>query len=415
MSTVDRRGPRLLVRGASELAIPQRDGPGIDRLPRHGFAIEDGHIAWVGLDTSAPKRFASLPVYDAQGGAVLPALVDAHTHMIFGGDRIEDFSRRAAGMSYAEIAAKGGGILTSVEATRAASFSELLDRARTSLQRRLSQGIATTEIKSGYGLSVAAELRMLEVIRALGQEGFDVEATLLAAHAVPKDRPRDAYIDKIVETLIPEVARRGLARFSDVFVETGAYTVQEARRVFEASRTHGLTPRIHADQIGPGHGAELAAEVRASSADHLEYISDEGIRALAGAGVVAVLLPGAMTYLGDHAIGLGRRLVDGGVKVAVATDANPGTSPTHNLPLMATLAVTQMGLTAEEAIRAITLGAAQALRRDDIGTLEVGAKGRFVVLDSKDPRGLVAAFGEPVVRSLVLTTEGTSTKSPPPD
>ena len=410
MTKVDRRGPRLLVRGASEIAVPQRNGRGIDRLPRHGFAIDDGHIVWIGLDTSTPKRFASLPVYDAKGAAVLPALVDAHTHLVFGGDRIEDFCRRAAGRGYAEIAAEGGGILTTVEATRAASFSDLLDRARALLHRRLEQGIATTEIKSGYGLSVAAELRMLEVIRALAQEGFDVEATLLAAHAVPKDRPRGAYIDKIVDTLIPEVARRGLARFADVFVETGAYTIEEARRVFEASRTYGLTPRIHADQISPGHGAELAAEVEASSADHLEYISDEGIRALARAGVVAVLLPGAMTYLGDHAIGLGRRLVDGGVTVAVATDANPGTSPTHNLPLMATLAVTQMGLTAEEAIRAVTLGAAEALLRKDIGTIEVGAKGRFIVLESRDVRGLVAAFGEPIVRSLVLA-ERSSPKS----
>lgn len=395
------RGPRLVVRNASEICLPQAQGRGVDRLPKHALYIEGGRVAWLGLDRALPDAAEGAPEYDAEGRAVLPALVDAHTHLVWGGRRVADFARRAQGMSYAQIAAEGGGILTTVRDTRAATFDQLLDDARARLEARTAHGIGTTEIKSGYGLTVAHERRMLEVVAALRAEGFDLEATLLAAHTVPKDTPRETYLTEIVETLIPEVAARGWARFVDVFVEAGAYTVEEGRQVFEAGRAHSLVPRIHADQITAGGGAELAAEVRAASADHLENVSDEGLARMRAAGVVGVLLPGAMTYLGDAAPKLGRRLVDAGVTVAVATDTNPGSSPTQNLPLMGTLAVTLMGLTADEALRAVTLGGAQALRRDDVGTLSPGARGRFIVLEDEDSRALVSAFGEPIVRSFV--------------
>ena len=395
-------GPRLVVKHASELCVPQADGPGVDRLRGHALYVERGRVAWIGPEGALPAEAVGAPEYDAAGRAVLPALVDAHTHLVWGGARVADFARRARGMSYAEIAAEGGGLVATVRATRATPFADLLSAARRRLLERAGHGIGTTEVKSGYGLSVAHELRMLEVVAALRAEGFDVEATLLAAHAVPPDADRSEYLRAVREELIPEVARRGLARFVDAFVERGAYTVEEARAVFTAARAHGLVPRLHADQITAGGGAELAAEAEAASADHLEHLSDAGLAALRAKGVVAVLLPGAMTYLGDAAPKLGRRIVDAGVTVAVATDTNPGSSPTQNLPLMATLAVSQMGLTAEEALRAVTLGGAQALRRTDVGTLAVGALARFAVLDHPDSRALVAAFGEPVVAELVV-------------
>lgn len=390
----------LIVVNASEVCVPEAGGRGVERLPRHALAIAGGRVRWLGPEHALPESHADgADVFDAAGGAVLPALVDCHTHLIFGGDRVEDFSRRTRGMSYAEIAAEGGGILTTVRATRAASNEALLEQARARLLTRAERGIGTTEIKSGYGLTVEHEIRMLEIAAQLRQEGFDIESTLLAAHAVPKDIAREVYLQQIIELMIPEVASRKLARFVDVFVEKGAYTVEEGRQVFEAGKRHGLIPRLHADQITAGCGAELAAHVSAVSADHLEHASDQGLDDLAKARVVATLLPGALTYLGDEAPRLGRRMIAHGVEVAVATDQNPGSSPTSNLALMATLACTRMGLTVEEALRAITLGGAHALGREDVGTLRPGARGRFLVLDHPDSRALVAAYGEPVVRT----------------
>lgn len=391
-----------LVINASEIALPEREGAGIERLKGHALLIRDGRVVWLGPADQVPADADGVPVHDAGGGAVLPALVDCHTHLIWGGDRVEDFALRAAGTSYAEIAAAGGGILTTVTATRAASTEALAAGARRRLIARQKYGIGTTEVKSGYGLTLADERRLLEAASRLKAEGWDLEPTLLAAHAVPKDCDRTTYVDGIVEQLIPEVAAAGLARFVDAFVERGAYTVQEARRVFEAAKVHGLIPRIHADQLTAGGGAELAAEVGAASADHLEHVSDTGLTAMRAASVVATLLPGAAVFLGDDCRGLGKRFVDAGVQVAVATDTNPGSSPLNNLPLAATLATTMMGLTAEQAIRAVTLGAANALRRGDVGDLRPGHRGRFVVLDHPDSRALVYAFGEPIIASAVL-------------
>lgn len=378
--------------------MPSPEGTGVDRLADHAFVIDAGRVAWLGPRDEAP---AADEVYDAGGLAVLPALVDCHTHLVHAGDRVEDFALRAAGTSYAEIAARGGGILTTVTATRAASVDALADGLRTRLEARRRYGIGTTEVKSGYGLTVEHELAMLQAAAKVRDEGWDLELTLLAAHAVPRDVPRQDYLTQIVETIIPEAARRGLARFCDVFVEQGAYTLDEARKVMDAARAHGLIPRVHADQLTAGGGAELAAEVGATSADHLEHISQDGIDAMRDAGVVGVLLPGAGVFLGDDIVGLGRKLVDGGVEVAVATDMNPGSSPMSNLPLAATLATSMMGLTAEESLRAITLGAAHALRRDDVGTLAVGSRGRFIVLDHPDSRALVYAYGEPIIRDVM--------------
>ena len=261
----------------------------------------------------------------------------------------------------------------------------------------------TSEIKSGYGLTVEDELKMLEVVGDLSREGWDLEATLLGAHTVPRDRNRAEYLADVTGRMIPQAANEGLARFVDVFVEKGAYTIEEARAVFEAGKKHGLVPRVHADQITAGGGAELAAEVGAASADHLENISDAGAAAMAEAGVVAVLLPGGDALSGRR----GTEAGGGGCsmrasRVAVATDANPGSSPTNNLALMATMACTMMGLTAEEAVRAVTRGAAKVLRRNDVGTLDVGARANLIVLNHGDARALAASFGEPVVSKVVV-------------
>lgn len=393
----------LFVRNAAELCVPDPHGVGVTRHPGWGLYIEAGSIRWIGPEHDAPPEAHFAPVYDAEQRAVLPALVDSHTHLIYGGDRTEDFARRANGQTYAEIAAEGGGIQTTVRETRAATTSDLTARARKSLARRAELGIATTEIKSGYGLEIGAETKMLEVVAALIREGHDLEPTFLGAHTVPSGTERATYIQTIIDEMIPNIATAKLARFCDVFVETGAFTIPEARRIFTQARAHGLIPRVHADQLSPGGGAELAAEVGAASADHLEHISEPGIQAMAQHNVVATLLPGALFYLGDTCPGLGRRLIDGGVEVAVATDANPGSSPTHNLPLMATLAVTHFGLRVEEALRAITLGAAHALRRTDIGGFAPGQRGRFIVIEDRDARTLLASYGEPIVRALIQT------------
>ena len=394
----------VLITNASEVVLPEREGRGIIRHPGWEVWIDRGFVAWVGPAGDRPTTPSDPEIIDADGGAVLPALVDAHTHLVFAGDRIEDFSARAHGATYAEIAARGGGILTTVKATRAATTGELIASARARLDARARYGIGTTEVKSGYGLVAEHELRMLEVIRALKDEGYDLEATLLAAHAVPRDVPREAYLASILDVMIPEAASRRLCRFVDVFVETGAYTIDEAKQIFARAREHGLIARLHADQLTAGGGAGLAAEVEAASADHLEHASDADLAAMARGNVVGVLLPAAMAFLGHSAKDLGARARAKNVELCVATDTNPGSSPIQNLPLCATLAVTTMGLHVEEAIRAITWGGARALRREDIGTLEVGALGRAIILDHADPRALIYAYGEPIIRRLVDAT-----------
>jgi imidazolonepropionase len=389
-----------VIKNASEICIPEASGRGVERLAGGAVLVKDGRIAWVGRESDLPAHADGAKVYDARGSAVLPAFVDSHTHLVYAGDRIEDFSLRAQGTTYAEIAERGGGILTTVRATRSASLDLLAEGLVRRLHHRKRYGIGTTEVKTGYGLTVDDELRLLHAIAIARSAGFDLEPTLLAAHAVPKDEPREIYIRRIIEEMIP-AASSGLARFCDVFVEQGAYTLDEAREIFVAAKEHGLGCRIHADQLTQGGGALLAAELGACSADHLEHTTDDDLAAMAKSGVVATLLPAAMIFLGDHGKGFGARLRDKGVEVAVATDHNPGSSPMHNLPLAATLAVTAMGLTVEEALRAITLGGARALRREDVGTIAVGARARFAVLDAKDSRALVYAYGEPIVRELV--------------
>lgn len=362
-------------------------------IPDGALAVARGRIVWLGPDAQLEAAVILGPatrVVDAGGRVVMPGVVECHTHVVFGGERSLEFQMRVAGKSYQEIAAAGGGIRSTVRETRAASREELFERGRRHLGWLLRYGATTVEAKSGYGLSLHDELRILEVYRDLAHVvPQTLVPTLLGAHTVPIEYAAgsgggpEAYVDLVVEQMIPEAAARGLARFCDVFVEEGAFTLPQARRVLEAGIEHGLRPKLHADQLSAGGGAELAAEVGAVSADHLDHVSDQGIAALAAAGVTAVLLPGAVFSLGLHEYAPARRLLEAGVRVALSTDFNPGTCYTENVFLMGTIASTYMKMTAPEVLLALTINAAHALGlAEDLGSLEVGKRADILVLDT---------------------------------
>lgn len=349
------------------------------------LAWEGATLRWAGPESDLPAEFAGWPRQDAEERLVIPGLVDCHTHLAFGGWRADEFSQRVRGATYLEIAASGGGIASTVAKTRAATASELEARCLGHLSEMSRLGITTIEAKSGYGLTLEHELRLLEVYRRLADGTQRIVSTLLAAHIIPaefRDR-RTAYVELIEQEMIPRVAREGLARFCDVFVEESAFTIPEARRILTVAQRHGLAPKLHADQLTSGGGAELAAELGAASADHLEKISEAGIRALAAGGVVAVSLPFASLYLGMSPLPA-RRLIEAGVPVAVATDFNPGSAPSYHLPMALTLACTLQRMTPAEALRGATVVAARALRLDwEIGSLEPGKSADFAVIDAE--------------------------------
>jgi len=348
-----------------------------------------GEILWVGHARDLPRPYRDEApgenLIDCSGKLVIPGLVDCHTHLCFGGWRGDEFERRLAGASYQEIAASGGGIARTVAATRAASEAELENKARAALDAMLRLGVTTVECKSGYGLDPDNELKQLRVYRRLdASHPVDLVRTFLGAHVVPPEYrdDREAYVRLLCEELIPRVASEGLAEFCDAFVEVGAYTADEARRVFEAARRHGLRIQLHADQLSNGGGASLAAEFEAVSAGHLEYVDDRGIDDLARAETVAVSLPLASLYLGERFLPA-RRLLDAGVRVAVATDFNPGTAPSFHLPLAMTLACLNQSMTPQEVLNGATTIAARALRRHDrIGSLLPGYRADFAIIDS---------------------------------
>jgi imidazolonepropionase len=348
------------------------------------LAWTDGIIRWAGPEAELPAEFRGWPAEDAGGRLVVPGLVDCHTHLAFAGWRADEFERRIRGAGYLEIAAAGGGIAATVAKTRAASTAELLERCRTHLAEMARLGVTTVEAKSGYGLSLDGELRILGVYRDLARAGHRLVPTLLAAHVVPaefRDRRAD-YIALVIEQIIPRAAAEKLARFCDVFVEESAFSIEEGRRILEAGKRHGLGPKLHADQLGASGGAELAAEVGAASADHLEYISDRGIERMAETGVVAVSLPFASLYLGVKPLPA-RRLLTAGVPVAVATDFNPGSAPSYHLPVAMTLACTLQRMTPAEALKGATIVAARAIGMEqEVGSLEAGKDADFAVLDA---------------------------------
>ena len=356
-------------------------------IPAAALAWEAGRIVWVGNEAELPEVYAAWPSQDAGGRLVVPGLVDCHTHLAFGGWRGVEFELRIQGRSYQEIAAAGGGIASTMARTRGQPLEDLVSRCRGFLGEMAQLGVTTVECKSGYGLNEETELRLLECYAALAAEGPQrIVPTLLAAHVVPpeyRDRRR-GYLDLIVDRIIPAVAARRLARFCDVFVEEGAFSVEEARRVFLAGRAHGLQPKLHADQLSACGGAELAAEVGAASADHLEHVTPNGMERMRAAGVVAVSLPIATLYLGQPPMPA-RALLDAGVPVAVATDFNPGSAPSFHLPLALTLACTMQRMTPAEALKGATVIAARAIGADgECGSLEAGKAADFAVIDAPD-------------------------------
>ena len=342
-------------------------------------------IQWVGPEADLPEQYRGEFPMDAAGALVVPGLIDCHTHLAFGGWRADEFELRSRGATYLDIARQGGGILSTVRETRRTSEDDLLQRVRDFGVHMLRLGVTTVECKSGYGLNLDDELKLLRVYRRLAQEGpINIVATLLAAHTVPEEfrDDRNGYVDEICSRMIPHVAAERLAEFCDVFVEESAFSIDEGRRVLAAAAEHGLRAKLHADQLTDGGGAALAAEMQAASADHLECISDAGVRALSKAEVVAVTLPIASLYLRQRPLDA-RRLIDAGARVAVATDFNPGSAPSYHLPLAMTLACIMNGLTPAEALRAATINAAAAINREHLlGSLERGKQADFVLVEA---------------------------------
>jgi imidazolonepropionase len=363
---------------------------------RDGAVVVQGDtVAWCGPRAELPRHSGADEI-DCRGGWITPGLIDCHTHLVYGGDRAGEFELRLQGASYAEIARAGGGIRSTVAKTRAASDAELLAGARLRLDRLIAEGVTTIEIKSGYGLDTDTELRMLRAARALGQHcAVTVCTTFLGAHAVPPEHVgrQGAYVDLVVDEMLPEVARAGVADAVDAFTETIGFTPDETRRVFTAARALGMPVKLHADQLSDLGGAALAAEFGALSADHLEYTSDDGAAALARAGTVAVLLPGAFYFLREKQLPPVDSLRRHGVKIAIASDSNPGSSPALSLTLMLNMACTLFRLTPEEALAGVTRSAAQALGLADRGTIEAGKRADLAVWGVQQPAELCYWIG----------------------
>jgi len=379
----------IVLKNIGTLATCGAAGPQdeIHTIPSAALVWEGGEILWIGPERDLPGAFADAECWDAGGRLVIPGLVDCHTHLAFGGDRADEFEQRCLGTSYQAIAQAGGGIAATVGATRGTSEADLQDRAAGYLREMVRLGVTTVEAKSGYGLNLETERKLLTVYRHLGQrQPVRIVSTFLGAHVVaPEYRDdRTGYVDLVVDKMIPSVAAQGLAKFCDVFVEEGAFTVEEARRILLAGRRVGLEPKLHADQLAAGGGAELAAEVGAVSADHLEYITETGIEAIKAAGTVAVSLPLATLYLKQTAMPA-RRLMNAGVSVAVATDFNPGSAPNLHLPLAMTIACVLQGMSPAEALKGATIIAARAVGAEDrVGSLEPGKAADFALIDAAD-------------------------------
>ena len=363
--------------------------------------VEGDHVVTVGTYVDLRSRIArDATVIDANGRCVSPGFVDAHTHLVFAGNRADEFEKRIAGATYQEIAAAGGGILRTVKLTRATSEDELLAGARRHCDWMLRGGTTTLEVKSGYGLDHETELKMLRVLRRLNEEGpARIVPTLLAAHTVPPEFAgrRSEYVRWVAERLIPEVAAAGLARYCDAFCDDHAFTVDEARIVLGAARQHGLGIRVHAEQFRPGTGAALAAELHAATADHLETATDETLIALRDARVQPVLLPGSVFALGGTQFPPARRMVELRLAIVLATDFNPGSSPVPSMPFMLSLACVQMGLSPAEALSAATINAAWSLGMGDTaGSLEAGKRADFLIHEFSDYRELAYFIAAPM-------------------
>jgi imidazolonepropionase len=412
----------LLIENLSEIATPTGTTPRtgssqreVTRLqaegPDDGLEVlcRDGRIAFVGRRADRLDRLGKVGGtcrrLDGRRGTLVPGFVDPHTHLPWAGSREEEFARRLAGATYQEIAAAGGGILSTVTATREASEDDLVSLVERRARLMLAHGTTTAEAKSGYGLNLEDEVKQLRAIRrASARSPLELVPTLLAAHEVPPEfrDDRNRWVEIICQEIVPAVADEGLARFSDVFCESGVFTVDESRRVLEAGVDHGLLPRLHADEFEDSGGARLAAELGALSADHLIAVTPSGIEAMARSGVTAVLLPGTSFFLMKHKYAPARRLIEAGVPVALATDCNPGSSHTESMPMIFVLAVFELGLTIEEALTAATLNAACCLGLGDShGSVEVGKQADLLVLDAPNLLHLAYHYGVNPVRDVI--------------
>lgn len=380
----------LVIRNISQVVLPS------GALADGAIIVDGDRIRWLGPTCELLALPVDAEVIDAAGKVVLPGLIDSHTHLIFAGSREDEFEQRLQGKTYQEIAALGGGINATVRRVRQASKEELKALARPRLQRMLHFGVTTVEVKSGYGLSPADEMKSLEALAELNTEGpLELVPTFLGAHAVPPEYQgdRDGYVRLLCEGMLPEIARNRLAEFCDVFCEKGVFSVAESEAILNRARDLGLKLKVHADELSPLGGAELAARMGAVSADHLLCVTDAGIDALAKAGTVATLLPGTAFFLGLP-YAPARKLMERGVNVALASDCNPGTCPTENLPLVGAMACTQMKMLPREVVTALTRNAAIAVgRADRLGTLAVGKQADLVIFDVPDYRHLFYHFG----------------------
>ncbi|PYJ42825.1 MAG: imidazolonepropionase [Verrucomicrobia bacterium] len=372
-----------------------------------GMLIRDGKIELVGLSDEIEKESRGAEIVDARGRVVLPGFVDAHTHLVFAGNRLDDFERRARGESYEQISKAAGGIWSTVEKTRAASEHDLLVEAKKRADWFLRCGTTTIEAKSGYGLTLEDELTILRVMRSLNkQSSLEIVPTFLGAHAVPRGMDTDEYIGLMIDQMLPHIAREKLAAFCDVFCERGYFDVEQSRKILTAARKLGLRLRIHADQLSNLGGAKLAAELKAATADHLEKTDEQGIAAMKSAGVQPVLLPGSVYALGSSGYPRAREMIEAGLAVVLATDFNPGSSPTASMPMILSLACTQMKMSPPEAVTAATINAAHSLNRGNkVGSLEPGKLANFSVFDCADYRELAYWFGIPQMHSVYVRGE----------
>ncbi|SDH28049.1 imidazolonepropionase [Alteribacillus persepolensis] len=350
--------------------------------------IENGCIVEAGEDRVLCEKYKSrlkkAKQIDAAGKLATPGLIDPHTHLVYAGTRENEYAMRLAGQSYMDIMQAGGGIHATTRATQKAGVEQLYEESKARLDQFLLHGVTTIEAKSGYGLTLEHEIKQLEVAHALADNhAVDIVSTFMGAHAIPyaeKDHP-DRFVERVVNDMIPEVARRGLAVFNDVFCERGVFTPEQSLKILEAGKRHGLLPKIHADEIEPYQGAEVAAQVGAVSADHLLKASDAGISKMAEAGVIAVLLPGTAFFLMKE-FADARKMRDAGVALALSTDANPGSSPTHSLPFMMNLGCLKMGMTPEEVLTAVTINAAHAVgAASKVGSIEPGKKADITIFN----------------------------------
>lgn len=401
--------PDLLIQNISQIATPK---PGVVRGPElrnlqlvenGAVYIRKGVIKAVGAISEVREYVDGHPeIVDAEGQSAIPGFVDSHSHLVFGGSRADEFAMRSAGKTYEEIARKGGGIVSTVEATRKASKNELKELAQIRLQKALKQGITTMEIKSGYGLDLETERKILDVIHELkNEQPIELTATFLGAHAVPKNSTKEEYLEQVLE-MIPEIA--DLAEYCDVFCENGYFTAEESRKVLEKGLENGLKPKIHTNQFYDIGGVEMALNLNAVSVDHLEVLSDEDVNRIADSETVATVLPGVSYFL-NIPYAPTRKLLDSGALVALATDFNPGSSMTLSMQLLMSMACIKMGLSIEEALCCTTQNASRALQKNNLGCIAPGFQADILLLETADYQNTAYFFGENHVQRVIKKGE----------